>query len=54
MHGLTFDCEGTYYGTGLGACGITNNDNQLIVAVSKLLFDNYPHVVYVLVVYFTH
>jgi len=34
--------QGTYYGTGLGACGITNNDNQPIVAVSHLLFDNYP------------
>jgi len=34
--------QGTYYGTGLGACGITNNDNQPIVAVSQLLFDNYP------------
>jgi hypothetical protein len=53
-HGLTSCCEGTYYGTGLGACGITNNDNQPIVAVSHLLFDNYPYVVCALVVYFTH
>jgi hypothetical protein len=34
--------QGTYYGTGLGACGITNNDGQLIAAVSHLLFDTYP------------
>lgn len=34
--------QGTYYGTGLGACGITNNDGQHIAAVSHLLFDTYP------------
>jgi len=34
--------EGTYYGTGLGACGVTSNDSQYIVAMSKLLFDTYP------------
>jgi len=34
--------EGTYYETGLGACGVTNNDGQNIVAMSKLLFDTYP------------
>jgi hypothetical protein len=34
--------QGTYYATGLGACGITNNDNQHIAAVSELLFDTYP------------
>ncbi|KAL4064904.1 RlpA-like double-psi beta-barrel-protein domain-containing protein-containing protein [Scleroderma yunnanense] len=34
--------QGTYYSTGLGACGITNNDNQLIAAVSEHLFDSYP------------
>jgi len=34
--------QGTYYGTGLGACGITNNDSQYIAAVSHLLFDTYP------------
>jgi hypothetical protein len=31
----------TYYGTGLGACGITSKDTDHIVAVSKLLFDTY-------------
>jgi hypothetical protein len=34
--------EGTYYATGLTACGVTNNDNEHIAAVSHLLFDNYP------------
>lgn len=34
--------EGTYYDTGLGACGITNNDSDYIAAVSHLLFDNFP------------
>ncbi|KAG2735317.1 hypothetical protein G9P44_001531 [Scheffersomyces stipitis] len=31
--------QGTYYDTGLGACGITNVDTDFIVAVSKDLFD---------------
>ncbi|KIM67247.1 hypothetical protein SCLCIDRAFT_232592 [Scleroderma citrinum Foug A] len=35
--------QGTYYSTGLGACGITNNDGQRIAAVSHLLFDSYPN-----------
>ncbi|KIK93652.1 hypothetical protein PAXRUDRAFT_828753 [Paxillus rubicundulus Ve08.2h10] len=34
--------QGTYYETGLGACGITNTDTQYIAAVSHLLFDAYP------------
>lgn len=34
--------QGTFYGTGLGACGITNNDGQYIAAVSHLLFDTFP------------
>nr|AGT80108.1 riboflavin aldehyde-forming protein [Hemileia vastatrix] len=34
--------EATYYATGLGACGITSNDSQMIAAVSHLLFDSYP------------
>ncbi|KAJ4486238.1 RlpA-like double-psi beta-barrel-protein domain-containing protein-containing protein [Lentinula aciculospora] len=34
--------EATYYATGLGACGITNNDSQFIAAVSEKLFDIYP------------
>lgn len=39
---LTSTTLGTYYSTGLGACGITNNDGQRIAAVSHLLFDSYP------------
>ncbi|KAH6917310.1 riboflavin aldehyde-forming enzyme [Coprinopsis sp. MPI-PUGE-AT-0042] len=34
--------EGTYYDTGLGACGETNNDGDYIAAVSHELFDNFP------------
>lgn len=34
--------QGTYYATGLGACGITNTDTDFICAVSELLFDTYP------------
>lgn len=34
--------QGTFYATGLGACGITNNDSQHICAVSHLLFDTFP------------
>ncbi|KAG5342393.1 hypothetical protein C0989_002228 [Termitomyces sp. Mn162] len=34
--------QGTFYATGLGACGIVNNDSQHIAAVSHLLFDAFP------------
>ncbi|KAG6332260.1 hypothetical protein ID866_6831 [Astraeus odoratus] len=34
--------QGTFFNTGLGACGITNNDGEHIAAVSQLLFDIYP------------
>jgi len=34
--------QGTFYETGLGACGITNNDSDYIAAVSQLLFDSFP------------
>ena len=30
----------TYYGVGLGACGISSNDNQNVVAVSHILWDS--------------
>ncbi|KAK2590946.1 hypothetical protein QQS21_011365 [Conoideocrella luteorostrata] len=30
----------TYYNTGLGACGWTNNDNELVAAVGHNLFDS--------------
>ena len=32
--------DGTYYGTGLGACGITSADSQMVVAVAWQLFDS--------------
>jgi len=35
--------DGTFYATGLGACGITNHDTDFIAAASMLLFDNYPN-----------
>jgi len=31
----------TYYATGLGACGITSNDQQLVCAVSHELYDTF-------------
>jgi len=34
--------QGTFYATGLGACGITNSDSDHIAAVSHLLFDAFP------------
>ncbi|KAH9839118.1 plant expansin [Rhodofomes roseus] len=34
--------DGTFYQTGLGACGVNNVDSDYIVAVSEDLFDNYP------------
>ncbi|KAH9959285.1 RlpA-like double-psi beta-barrel-protein domain-containing protein-containing protein [Lactifluus volemus] len=34
--------QGTWYQTGLGACGITNKDSDHIVAVSHSVFDVYP------------
>ncbi|KAI0820941.1 plant expansin [Irpex lacteus] len=34
--------EGTYYATGLTACGVTNNDSEYIAAVSHLLYDSFP------------
>jgi len=35
--------QGTFYATGLGACGITNSDSDHIAAVSHLLFDAFPN-----------
>jgi len=34
--------QGTFYDTGLTACGVTNNDGEMIVAVSHTLFDSFP------------
>lgn len=41
LHG-TQTGQGTWYETGLTACGIQNTDEQAIVAVSHILFDEYP------------
>jgi expansin (peptidoglycan-binding protein) len=35
--------DGTYYNTGLGACGWTNNDSQLVVAVSQQWYGTAPN-----------
>ena len=34
-----FTGELTYYGPGLGACGVTSTDNDAIVSVSHYLYD---------------
>ncbi|KAF7293353.1 Barwin-like endoglucanase [Mycena kentingensis (nom. inval.)] len=34
--------DGTFYAAGLGACGITNTDADLIAAVGYQTFDSYP------------
>ncbi|KAF8078544.1 RlpA-like double-psi beta-barrel-protein domain-containing protein-containing protein [Lyophyllum atratum] len=34
--------QGTFYATGLGACGIVNRDTDYIAAASHLLFDAFP------------
>ncbi|SJX65549.1 uncharacterized protein SRS1_16175 [Sporisorium reilianum f. sp. reilianum] len=36
-----FTGHATFYNTGLGACGIVNNDNEPIVAVSRDIFEQY-------------
>ncbi|MEW1718131.1 RlpA-like double-psi beta-barrel domain-containing protein [Streptomyces sp. NPDC093109] len=35
--------DGTYYNTGLGACGWRNNDSQLVVAVSQRWYGTAPN-----------
>jgi hypothetical protein len=35
----TYTGDLTYYGTGLGACGITSTDNDAIVSISHFTFD---------------
>jgi len=37
----TFEGDATYYGIGLGACGWTNTEPDLIAAVSHALFDSF-------------
>jgi len=34
--------DGTFYATGLDACGWTDKDTDFICAVSHILYDNYP------------
>jgi len=34
--------EGTWFEPGLGACGINNTESDFIVAVSWMIFDNFP------------
>ncbi|THG98129.1 hypothetical protein EW026_g3998 [Hermanssonia centrifuga] len=34
--------DATFYATGLGACGIVNEDSDFIAAVSHILFDEFP------------
>lgn len=39
--GETFSGEGTFYKPGLGSCGSTNNEGELVVAISHELYDQY-------------
>ena len=41
-----FSGDGTFYAAGLGACGITNSDTDMIAAISSTYFDAYPYVVF--------
>ncbi|KAF8314312.1 plant expansin, partial [Clavulina sp. PMI_390] len=34
--------DGTWFNPGLGACGITNDNADLITAVSTTIYDTYP------------
>ena len=36
----TYSGDGTYYDTGLGACGITSNNSEFVVALSHELYDS--------------
>ncbi|KAA1477373.1 barwin-like endoglucanase [Dentipellis sp. KUC8613] len=38
----TNDGRGTFFYPGLGACGVTNSNDDLIVAVGHDLFDTFP------------
>lgn len=38
-----FDSQATWYRTGLGNCGKTNYDNQLVVAISEEIYDKGTH-----------
>jgi len=41
-NGQTYTGQGTYYDTGLGACGIVNTNTDFIAAAAKSFFDSYP------------
>ncbi|KAI8978054.1 RlpA-like double-psi beta-barrel-protein domain-containing protein-containing protein [Pilobolus umbonatus] len=34
LEARSFSGDGTYYNTGIGSCGDTNNDNELVVALN--------------------
>ncbi|GJE91514.1 hypothetical protein PsYK624_076640 [Phanerochaete sordida] len=38
----THSGDGTFYATGLGACGIVNSDADYIAAASHILYDSFP------------
>ncbi|CAG8822870.1 12915_t:CDS:1, partial [Gigaspora rosea] len=37
--GKQFQGDATFYNTGLGACGITSNDNECVAALSSEIYD---------------
>jgi len=42
LDGQVHTGDGTFYATGLGACGITNNDSDMIAAIAHANFDSFP------------
>ncbi|KAI8338744.1 RlpA-like double-psi beta-barrel-protein domain-containing protein-containing protein, partial [Chlamydoabsidia padenii] len=38
-----FSGDGTYYDVGLGSCGISNNNNQLVAALNAPQMNNGPN-----------
>jgi len=40
--GTVYSGQGTFYGTGLGSCGITSTDTDYICAISEILYDSLP------------
>ncbi|KAA8911660.1 RlpA-like double-psi beta-barrel-protein domain-containing protein-containing protein [Sphaerosporella brunnea] len=38
-HAKLYTGDGTYYNTGLGSCGITSNDSEMVVAIGWQLYD---------------
>lgn len=41
--GAQVNGQATWYNTGLGACGWSSNDSQLVVAVSQAVYGNQPN-----------